>query len=41
MTDSEMRVALILATLCLTPVLIDDFEHALDRLAPANPITRG
>ena len=37
MTDSEMRVALILATLCLTPALIDDFEHALDRLRPANP----
>ncbi|RFU12156.1 DNA primase [Rhodobacteraceae bacterium W635] len=37
MTDSEMRVALILATLCLTPALIDDFEHALDRLTPANP----
>jgi len=37
MTDSEMRVALILATLCLTPALIDDFEHALDRLRPSNP----
>lgn len=37
MPDSEMRVALILATLCLTPALIDDFEHALDRLRPANP----
>ncbi|PIV73193.1 MAG: DNA primase [Rhodobacteraceae bacterium CG17_big_fil_post_rev_8_21_14_2_50_65_11] len=37
MTDAEMRVALILATLCLMPALIDDFEHALERLAPTNP----
>lgn len=37
MTDADMRVALILATLCLTPALIDEFEHALERLFPENP----
>ena len=37
MTDLDMRSALILATLCVTPALIDEFEHALDRLDPSDP----
>ncbi|MGI3183642.1 DNA primase [Nioella aestuarii] len=37
MTDLDMRSALILATLCVTPALIDEFEHALDRLDPVDP----
>lgn len=37
MTDLDMRSALILATLCLTPSLIDEFEDALDRLEPSDP----
>jgi DNA primase len=37
MSDLDMRAALILATLCLTPSLIDEFEHALDRLDPTDP----
>jgi DNA primase len=37
MTDLDMRSALILATLCMTPTLIDEFEDALDRLEPTDP----
>ncbi len=37
MSDLDMRAALILATLCLTPEMIDEFEHALDRLEPTDP----
>jgi len=37
MSDIDMRTALILATLCGTPSMIDEFEHALERLEPADP----
>ena len=37
MSDTDMRHALILATLCLTPALIDRFEAQLDRMSIDNP----
>ena len=37
MSDTDMRHALILATLCVTPVLIDQFEAQLDRMTIDNP----
>jgi len=37
MSDADMRIALILATLCLAPALLDDFEHALEHLSPDDP----
>ena len=37
MSDADMRHALILATLCLTPALIDRFERQIEQMAPANP----
>ena len=37
MSDTEMRHGLILATLCLTPALIDRFEAQLERMSIDNP----
>ena len=37
MSDTDLRHALILATLCLTPGLIDRFEPQLDRMSIDNP----
>ena len=37
LSDADLRAALILATLCQYPGLIDQFEPDLDRLAPGHP----
>ncbi len=37
MSDTDMRHALILATLCAAPSLIDQFEAQLERLEPSDP----
>ncbi|MBC6437642.1 MAG: DNA primase [Rhodobacteraceae bacterium] len=37
LSETDLRIALILATLANYPVLIDQFETDLGRLAPANP----
>lgn len=36
-SEAEIRITLILATLCRTPALIDRFEAQLERLEPENP----
>ncbi len=37
LSHSDLRTALILATLCLSPTLIDQFEAQLERLEPNRP----
>ncbi len=37
LSSSDLRVALILATLCQCPALIDQFDSKLDRLSPRDP----
>lgn len=36
-TADDLRIGLIIATLCRYPALVETFEGAMDRLAPSNP----